>query len=63
MFPDAERLLTPQEVSIMLGVSPATLKDWRHHRRGPDFVRLSHKMIRYWLSAVNRFVGSFHEEN
>lgn len=51
-----DRLLTPDEVSSYLGVPTVTLKDWRYHGRGPKYIRLSRKMIRYWLSAIIEFL-------
>ena len=58
MSPEQDRLLTPKQASEYLAVNTLTLKDWRYHGRGPSFIRLSHKMIRYRLSAVIHFVES-----
>jgi predicted DNA-binding transcriptional regulator AlpA len=58
MSPEQDRLLTPKEAAEYLGVSTLTLKDWRYHGRGPTFIRLSHKMIRYRVSALIQFVES-----
>lgn len=58
MISDGDRLLTPHEVSSMLGIKAATLKDWRYHGRGPAYTRLSKKTVRYWLSAVTNFMKS-----
>lgn len=34
-----EQLLTPDEVSAILGVAVKTLAHWRSHRTGPLFIR------------------------
>ena len=51
-------LLTPSEVAEYLGVTQATLTDWRYRRRGPEFLRVG-RLIRYrkdslllWLDEV-----------
>ena len=51
-------LLTTREVADYLGVSEATLTDWRYRRRGPEFLRVG-RLIRYrkdslllWLDEV-----------
>ena len=48
----ADPLLTPEEVSSMLGgVPPATLKRWRTQRTGPVALHIG-RHVRYRLSAV-----------
>ncbi len=44
---DKTQLLTTAEVAKILGVKPATLANWRHLHRGPEFVRLLNRMVRY----------------
>lgn len=41
------RLLDSKEAADFLGVSPNTLKDWRYRGKGPQYLRLSHKTVRY----------------
>lgn len=51
-------LLTPAELSELLGVSERTLEDWRNPRRGPDgpnFVRLGGQ-VRYRLETVEQWI-------
>lgn len=43
----ANRLLTPDEVAQMLGLSIDTLAQWRSQRRGIPFVKLSRSVVRY----------------
>lgn len=39
-------LKTPQAAAL-LGLSSATLEDWRWQRKGPPYIRLSSGCIRY----------------
>lgn len=51
-------LLTPAELSELLGVSERTLEDWRNPRRGPDgpnFVKLGGQ-VRYRLETVEQWI-------
>lgn len=52
------RLLKPLEVADFLCVSVQTLAGWRSKRRGPEWIRMSHKEIRYAQAAVEQFVQS-----
>jgi hypothetical protein len=46
--PDADALMTPQQVSEYLAVPMGTLEQWRSQRRGPPFFKLdSSKLVRY----------------
>lgn len=44
-------IMSPSELAELLGVSEATLTDWRYRRRGPEFVRVG-RLIRYTSDAV-----------
>jgi hypothetical protein len=53
-----DRLLTPDELAEKLRVSPRTLTQWRYLRKGPTWIRVGHRSVRYpirsleeWLSA------------
>ncbi len=47
------------EASIVLGVSPETLKVWRREGRGPAWVRLGDaKLVRYPLKGLQKFAAS-----
>lgn len=41
------RNLSPREVSERLGVAVETLNKWRCARKGPPFIRVSARCIRY----------------
>jgi excisionase family DNA binding protein len=49
------RALTEREVAELLGLSVATLRAWRHRRKGPRSLRLG-RSVRYLPSDVNEFV-------
>lgn len=36
-IPPLNERLTPAEAAELIGCSPATLRNWRHQRRGPAF--------------------------
>jgi len=53
-----ERLLDSKETATVLGCTQAALALWRRQRRGPTYVRLGLRMVRYrerdlarWLEA------------
>lgn len=53
----SDDLLTTPTVAAELGISPATLRYWRHVRQGPPFVKLGkhvryvRKDLRVWVAA------------
>ena len=52
----ADQLLTPEEVSDLLGgVPPATLKRWRTQRAGPVVLHIG-RHVRYRRSAVEAWL-------
>jgi predicted DNA-binding transcriptional regulator AlpA len=52
-FPD--ELLTELEASEVLGLAPHTLSNWRSAGKGPRFVRIGTRTIRYPKSALEEF--------
>lgn len=51
-------LYSPRDLSEKLGVAKATLSAWRREQRGPTFVRLTKRCIRYRSSDVEAFLAS-----
>jgi len=49
------RLLTPDEVSLMLIVKPDTVKKWRQRGRGPTYIKVEGS-VRYRLSDVQEYM-------
>jgi predicted DNA-binding transcriptional regulator AlpA len=59
--PSEDRLLSPAEVSQMLSVRTATLRNFRKSSspvRGPRFVKIGSKSVRYKLSAVAEWLAA-----
>lgn len=54
----ADRLLTPPEAAELLGVTVSTLNCWRTEQRGPAFIRVSSRCVRYRLSDLNLFADA-----
>ncbi len=60
-----ERYLTPRELSELCGIQTGTLAAWRCRakrnpsapRRGPEFVKLGERSIRYPQSAVAEWLA------
>ena len=52
----AEKAITEQDAADRLGLSVATLRAWRHRRKGPAFVRFG-RAVRYLTSDLDAFVG------
>jgi predicted site-specific integrase-resolvase len=52
-----DRLLNEDEAAEFLGLSPNTLRSWRHTGKGPDFIRMG-GCVRYSVPALEAFVNS-----
>ena len=52
----ASKLLTPAEVSQIVGLSVETLAQWRSQKRGIQFVKISRNRVRYRQVDVDRWV-------
>lgn len=50
-------LITTREVAERLGVSVRTVEDWRHRGRGPAYITLAPKAVRYDLAVVERYIA------
>lgn len=53
-----QRLLCEKEAAQVLGVAPSTLNFWRVQGRGPAFIRLSARCVRYRISDLAQYVES-----
>lgn len=53
-----DRLLTIEEVSALLGMSRGALAQMRYEGRGPKFVKLSAKAIRYRECDISAWIES-----
>ena len=51
-------LLTQDEAAQVLGVQPATLNYWRAKGRGPAYVRISRRCVRYRCDDLQTWIDS-----
>nr|PZN17775.1 MAG: hypothetical protein DIU80_23905 [Chloroflexota bacterium] len=56
-------LLTTEDVATLLNVKPRTLKQWRYERRGPRYVSLGRRIVRYRRSDVDEWIRSREKES
>jgi excisionase family DNA binding protein len=49
-------LMTPDETAEYLGISAETLAQWRSQRRGPAYIKLEGRLVRYRLSALESYL-------
>lgn len=42
-----DQLLTERQAAALLSVTPRALQKWRSNGRGPEFIRISSRCIRY----------------
>ncbi|NCC61329.1 MAG: DNA-binding protein [Verrucomicrobiae bacterium] len=51
-------MLTPEQTSRMLCISPRTLENWRYRGMGPKYLQISKRCIRYRLSDIEEWQQS-----
>ena len=51
------RLLTPKEASEFLGIPDGTLAQWRSQRRGPQYIKLEGRLVRYRVSDLEGYLS------
>lgn len=49
-------LINETQAAAMLGVRPKTMTMWRYRRRGPAYVRISRRCVRYSPLEIARYV-------
>jgi len=49
-------LLDERELAAHLHIAVSTLRNWRVARRGPAFVKLGKRAVRYRVADVERFI-------
>lgn len=52
----AGRLLTPENLAEITGLSTETLAQWRSQRRGIPFVKISRNCVRYRQADLDRWL-------
>jgi predicted DNA-binding transcriptional regulator AlpA len=53
-----KRLLSERDVENEYGVKARTLQNWRLRNQGPQFRKLSNKMVRYERNALDEWIRS-----
>lgn len=51
-----QEYLSPEEAAALLKLSPRTLQKWRTQKRGPNYKRVSSKIILYTRSDLDKFI-------
>jgi excisionase family DNA binding protein len=51
-----DSLMTTEAAAAELAVKPSTLARWRRQGRGPRYVRIGSKVVRYRAADVNRWL-------
>ena len=55
---NAALLLDEREMAARLGLSISTLRNWRVARRGPRYLKLGARAVRYRLADVETFLAA-----
>lgn len=50
-------LLTPRQAADFLGVPESTLAQWRSQRRGPPYIKLESRLVRYRLADLEAYLA------
>lgn len=50
--------LSPKDVAARLGVSEKTLERWRREGKGPPFVKVSYKRVRYMVKELDAWIDA-----
>jgi len=56
-IPAASRLLTPEDVAEVTGLSVETLAQWRSQKRGIPYVKISRNCVRYRQSDLDGWLA------
>jgi len=51
------KLLTPKEAAEFLRVPEGTLAQWRSQRRGPPYLKLERRLVRYRLANLQAWLA------
>ncbi len=54
---NAKLLLTPKEAAELLGIPESTLAQWRSQRRGPPYIKMELRLVRYRLSDLEAYLS------
>jgi len=51
------RLLSPAQAAEVLGIPEGTLAQWRSQRRGPPFIKLEGRLVRYRARDLEQYIA------
>lgn len=51
-----DKLLTTEEAADLLSVKPQTLRKWRMDGQGPEYYKLTNRLVVYERKALNKFL-------
>ena len=51
----SEQALTEREAARFLGVAPRTLNNWRYSCKGPAFIRIGSRAVRYLPADLDAY--------
>lgn len=54
----SKKLMTTQEAADYLRIAVQTLYNWRHQRKGPDYILVGGRSPRYEQEALDKFLDS-----
>lgn len=49
-------IITSAQVAERLGVSPATVRNWRRRGQGPEYINIGPKLVAYRIEAVEAYI-------
>jgi len=55
--PPAANIFNEYQAAVLLGVQPATLRQWRQQRRGPAWVKVEHA-VRYRCQDLEKYLAA-----
>lgn len=60
---DPDLHIDEKKAAAYLGISPRTLQGYRTKGGGPEFVKISHKVVRYKVSDLIKWTNSKRQRN
>lgn len=57
-LPGPGELVDEKEAAAILSIAVTTLRNWRALHRGPKFVKVGSRLVRYQRSALSEFLAS-----
>jgi predicted DNA-binding transcriptional regulator AlpA len=54
---DEKTLLTVEEAATLTGLKVQTLNNWRCQHKGPAFIKISNRMVRYQREDIEEWIA------